>query len=96
MPLMGWLSAADTLSQVSNTLHFESKEEAIRVAERNGVSWTSTRSPLKRTLPPPPPLPIPSRAPFLFPPLPIPSPPVVLGWCGCLVMLAHGCCRLEV
>ena len=37
MPLMGWLSAADTLSQVTNSLQFESKEEAIRVAERNGT-----------------------------------------------------------
>ena len=36
MPLMGWLSAADTLSQLTNSMSFKTQEEAVRVAERNG------------------------------------------------------------
>eukprot|EP00353_Schmidingerella_taraikaensis_P000344 CAMPEP_0185595470 /NCGR_PEP_ID=MMETSP0434-20130131/78525_1 /TAXON_ID=626734 ORGANISM="Favella taraikaensis, Strain Fe Narragansett Bay" /NCGR_SAMPLE_ID=MMETSP0434 /ASSEMBLY_ACC=CAM_ASM_000379 /LENGTH=94 /DNA_ID=CAMNT_0028223503 /DNA_START=9 /DNA_END=289 /DNA_ORIENTATION=- len=34
MPLMGWLSAADTLTQLPNHLSFKTREEAIAVAER--------------------------------------------------------------
>ena len=34
-PLMGWTSSADMKSQVK--LHFDTKEEAIAYAERNGV-----------------------------------------------------------
>ncbi len=36
MPLMNWLSAADTLNQLPNTLAFKTKEDAVRMAERNG------------------------------------------------------------
>jgi hypothetical protein len=36
-PLMGWTSSADTRSQVRLT--FESKEEAIAYAERNGLAY---------------------------------------------------------
>jgi hypothetical protein len=37
-PLMGWTSSADTKPQVQ--LSFETKEEAIAYAERNGVPFT--------------------------------------------------------
>ena len=43
MPVMGWLSAADTLSQLTTFMSFSSKEEAIRVAERNGASVVCCR-----------------------------------------------------
>jgi NADH dehydrogenase ubiquinone Fe-S protein 4 len=36
-PLMGWTSSADTQSQVR--LSFESKDEAIAYAERNGIPY---------------------------------------------------------
>ena len=36
-PLMGWTSAAETRQQV--TLKFESKEEAIAYAEREGLAY---------------------------------------------------------
>lgn len=37
-PLMGWTSSADTRTQVRLT--FDSKEEAIAYAERNGIAYT--------------------------------------------------------
>ena len=37
-PLMGWTSAAETRQQV--TLKFETKEEAIAYAEREGYAYT--------------------------------------------------------
>lgn len=37
-PLMGWTSSADTQSQVR--LEFETKEEAIAYATRNGLAYT--------------------------------------------------------
>jgi hypothetical protein len=36
-PLMGWTSSSDMRSQVK--LHFDSKEEAIAYAERNGIAY---------------------------------------------------------
>jgi hypothetical protein len=36
-PLMGWTSSADTQSQVR--LSFETKEEAVTYAERNGIPY---------------------------------------------------------
>ena len=36
-PLMGWTSSADMRSQVK--LNFDTKEEAIAYAERNGVAY---------------------------------------------------------
>ncbi len=36
-PLMGWTSSADMRSQVK--LHFDTKEEVIAYAERNGVAY---------------------------------------------------------
>jgi hypothetical protein len=36
-PLMGWTSSADTLSQIK--LWFETKEEAIAYATRNGLAF---------------------------------------------------------
>lgn len=35
-PLMGWLAAADTLRQVWTHINVETREDAIRIAERNG------------------------------------------------------------
>jgi len=37
-PLMGWTSAEDTLNEVR--LHFETKEEAVAFATRNGLDYT--------------------------------------------------------
>jgi hypothetical protein len=37
-PLMGWTSSADTSTQVH--LEFDTKEEAIAYAERNGIAYT--------------------------------------------------------
>src|SRR6476619_5620241 len=37
-PLMGWTSAEDTLNEVR--LHFETKEEAVAFATRNGLYYT--------------------------------------------------------
>ncbi len=35
-PLMGWIGSADTQTQVK--LHFDTREEAVEFAERNGIS----------------------------------------------------------
>ena len=49
-PLMGWTSSTDTRQQV--TLAFESKEEAIQYAIRNGLAYTviepTPRKPLRK------------------------------------------------
>ena len=49
-PLMGWTSSTDTRQQV--TLAFESKEEAIQYATRNGLAYTviepTPRKPLRK------------------------------------------------
>lgn len=37
-PLMGWTSSIDTRTQVR--LEFDSKEEAVAYAERNGIPYT--------------------------------------------------------
>lgn len=37
-PLMGWLGSRDTLSQVR--LKFDSREEAVAFAEREGLTYT--------------------------------------------------------
>jgi hypothetical protein len=37
-PLMGWTSSVDTKTQLH--LEFDSKEEAIAYAERNGIAYT--------------------------------------------------------
>jgi hypothetical protein len=36
-PLMGWIGSADTQPQVR--LHFDTREEAVDYAERNGISY---------------------------------------------------------
>lgn len=36
-PLMGWTSSGDTRQQIK--LHFESKEDAIAYAEREGIAY---------------------------------------------------------
>ncbi len=36
-PLMGWIGSADTQAQVR--LHFDSREEAIAYAEREGIAY---------------------------------------------------------
>lgn len=50
-PLMGWTSSGDTQSQVR--LEFDSKEEAIEYASRNGLAYALTepkpRKPLSKT-----------------------------------------------
>ena len=42
-PLMGWTSVAETRQQV--TLKFETKEEAIAYAEREGLAYTLAPEP---------------------------------------------------
>ncbi len=37
-PLMGWASADDTMNQVR--LHFETKEEAVAFAAKNGLDYS--------------------------------------------------------
>ena len=50
-PLMGWTSSTDTLSQIK--LEFETKEEAIAYAERNGIVYRVTdpkpRQPIRKS-----------------------------------------------
>jgi hypothetical protein len=50
-PLMGWTSSTDPLAQVKLT--FETKEEAIAYAERNGIAYrveeSSTRKLVKKS-----------------------------------------------
>jgi len=46
-PLMGWTSSSDTQSQVK--LSFDTKEEAVAYAERNGIPYTLDE-PKKRKL----------------------------------------------
>jgi hypothetical protein len=48
-PLMGWTSSGDTRQQLR--LEFESREEAIAYAERNGVPYT-VQEPKARTVTP--------------------------------------------
>ncbi len=48
-PLMGWVSAGDTLNQV--TLRFETKEDAIAFAERKGLSYTVEPEHQRRVVP---------------------------------------------
>lgn len=39
-PLMGWTSSADTRQQLR--MRFETKEQAIAYAERNGIAYVTT------------------------------------------------------
>lgn len=48
-PLMGWTSSGDTLNQVR--LSFETKEEAIAFAEREGWSYTVQEAAVRRVRP---------------------------------------------
>ena len=48
-PLMGWTSSGDTRQQLS--LRFETREEAIAYAERNGIACT-VQAPHARTIRP--------------------------------------------
>jgi ETC complex I subunit conserved region len=49
-PLMGWTSSTDTASQVQ--LAFDTKEEAVAYAEKNGIAYTlsepQTRKPVRK------------------------------------------------
>jgi hypothetical protein len=36
-PLMGWIGSADTQAQVR--LHFDTREEAVAYADRNGITY---------------------------------------------------------
>ena len=39
-PLMGWSSTADPLNHVFRTIKFESKEDAVRFAEKHGFTYS--------------------------------------------------------
>jgi hypothetical protein len=45
-PLMGWTGSADTQTQVR--LHFETQDEAVAYAERNGITYTLEATPTRR------------------------------------------------
>ncbi|MCB1378425.1 MAG: ETC complex I subunit [Alphaproteobacteria bacterium] len=45
-PLMGWTSSGDTRQQVK--LRFDTQEEAIAYAEREGLAYTVLAEPVKR------------------------------------------------
>jgi ETC complex I subunit conserved region len=47
-PLMGWSSSSDTLSQVR--LEFDSKDEAIAYATRNGLAFTVSEPKPRRAI----------------------------------------------
>lgn len=50
-PLMGWTAGSDTRAQVK--LHFDTKEQAIAYAERNGLAYTliepNARKPIRKS-----------------------------------------------
>ena len=50
-PLMGWTSSRDTRSQIR--LEFDTKDEAIAYAQRNGLAYTltepETRKPVRKS-----------------------------------------------
>jgi hypothetical protein len=48
-PLMGWIGSADTRKQVR--LHFETREEAVGYAERNGIAYDLEIQPERRVVP---------------------------------------------
>ena len=48
-PLMGWTSSGDTRAQVA--LHFHTKEEAIRHAERQGFAYRVVEPKARRPQP---------------------------------------------
>ena len=45
-PLMGWTSSSDTNAQVR--LEFDTKEEAIAYAERNGIAYIVTEPKVRK------------------------------------------------
>jgi len=47
-PLMGWTSSADMNAQVK--LAFDTKEEAIAFAERNGIPFTVSEPEVRKTV----------------------------------------------
>ncbi len=47
-PLMGWTSSRDTNTQVSLT--FDTKEEAIAYAERNGIAYVLSEPQLRKPI----------------------------------------------
>lgn len=47
-PLMGWTSSADTATQVR--LFFDSKEEAVAYAQRNGIAYTVSDPKLRKQI----------------------------------------------
>ena len=42
-PLMGWTSSTDMKAQIK--LHFDTKEEAIAYAQRNGIAYRVAKMP---------------------------------------------------
>ncbi len=47
-PLMGWTSSRDTAQQIQ--LRFETKEEAVAYAERNGIAFTIDEPQVRKTV----------------------------------------------
>ncbi len=47
-PLMGWTSSADTNQQIK--LYFDTKEDAIAYAERNGLAYTVNETPVRKII----------------------------------------------
>jgi hypothetical protein len=50
-PLMGWLSAGDTYSEMRDRLRFQTQEEAVAFAKRNGWDYVVEPSAERRITP---------------------------------------------
>ncbi len=50
-PLMGWVSAGDTLSELQNQLHFATAEEAVAFAAKQGWGY-EVETPAQRVIKP--------------------------------------------
>ena len=50
-PLMGWISAGDTMSELRNRLRFRTREEAIAFAKRNTWEYDLEESAERRIIP---------------------------------------------
>ncbi len=50
-PLMGWVSAGDTLSELQGRLSFQSQEEAVSFVKRHGWDYT-LEEPAERSIRP--------------------------------------------
>jgi hypothetical protein len=50
-PLMGWVSAGDTLIELLNKLRFNTQDEAIAFAQRKGWEYSVTATEVRKVTP---------------------------------------------